>query len=175
MQVPKWMVLLTVTFFVGLVGTVMFFLGRDSVSKPNPPTFAENAAESTVANSDEVRSAATKIAGIWAFADGGCGTGYGAAYTIGGRFVEGDAQTGIEGRWRVENGQLVRTNEQEFAATDWDEPPAVKAMRTIDRFPIIELTATKLVFKDDRGEQFSYVRCREGQLSFVDGEVAKAS
>ena len=118
---------------------------------------------------------AQTLAGAWALADTGCATDYGATYTEGGRFVEGDAGSGIEGRWSIDEGVLVRANELEFTTDDWLEPPVVNARDGTDRFPIVELTEDRLVFEDDQSRRYSYIRCHEGQRSFMDGEVATAS
>lgn len=115
------------------------------------------------------------IIGVWALAETGCATGYGAAYTVGGRFAEGDEAGGVEGQWTIGNGELVRQSELRFSADedDWFAEPSVETVKETQRFSLVKLDASELAFRDDQGRQFSYVRCRDGQRTFLDGEVAK--
>jgi hypothetical protein len=118
-------------------------------------------------------TASVAIAGVWASADTGCGTGYGAGYTAGGRFTEGDEFSGVEGLWTIQNYKLRRETTQKYEG-DGDTPSRSRPVHQIDHFTIVKLTPEEMVF-DDNGKRFSYVKCREGQRQFLDGEEVKSA
>ncbi len=150
-----------------------YYAGQEINSNPNLAIQANNAVSSHVTSSSpNVPDEASKIVGVWAPVDGGCGTGYGAVYSASGRFSEGDEFSGVEGRWEITDATLVRdtTSKYELDETaDADAPPAVTTLRQVNRFPIVKLTADTLTF-NDQGKRFSYVKCPEGRRIFLDGE-----
>lgn len=181
MQIPKWNVLLIATVLIGLVGAFMFMLGRESSSPASPRKFIETTTPRqsalqpssivTTENAEGVESleAETRnLVGVWAFAETGCGAGYGSAYSVSQRFQEGDEFSGIEGKWLIRDGMLERQNVLRYEATEETEAKIVP-LSTHDSFPILKLTAHELIFSEGT-KVFSYVKCPDGHFEFADGE-----
>ena len=197
MQLPRWAVGLVVAVIATLVIAVTFLLGRNfqpgATDKPGTAAQSEDPAAAargaipagalsrllgtppaTVADTPPaIPEAAVRqqaLVGIWALADTGCATGYGAAYTPDGRFAEGDEYMGEEGRWSVEGDAIVRQITQSFERSDETASPVVKAMDRTDRIAIAGLDGDKLTIRTDKGA-FAYIKCPEGRHAFIDGST----
>lgn len=181
MQVSIRFALVVAVALLVLVGAVAFLAGRNWEAIKSSPSHANNALpddgspqavtselQHPTLNSSE--KANNLIVGIWAFADGGCGTGYGATYTANGRFSEGDEFSGVEGRWTIRDDILERQNILKYQTNESDGNLSAQPFANVDRFPIVKLTAHNLII-DDKSNRFAYVKCPEGRHIFVDGEI----
>lgn len=162
----------------GLLAGAGYYAGRETSGRHDANALPERSsvaiAERTKPDTNEARS---NIIGVWAPADSGCATGYGSGYSGGGRFSEGDEFSGVEGRWTIKSGELIREATSKYELdelADADGHPIVTALHQINRFPIMKLTLDHLIFQD-QGKRFAYVKCAEGKRIFLDGEQVGAS
>lgn len=197
MQVPRWLVGLAVAVIAALAIALAFLLGRNftpgTTAAPGTAAVAEDPAQ---AARDAVPAAALSrligtagdapaevpspapassarqqaLAGVWALADEGCATGYGAAYTPDGRFAEGDEYMGEEGRWSIEGDTIIRHVTQSFERSDETSSPVATAMDRTDRMEIAVLDGSSLTIRTAKGD-FGYVKCPEGRHAFLDGST----
>ena len=197
MQLPRWLVGLAVAVIVALAIALAFLLGRNFApgTADTPGTAAVTEDPARAARDAVPASALSRLlgatpaapsnapskapaslarqqalAGVWALADTGCATGYGAAYAPDGRFAEGDEYMGEEGRWSIEGDTIIRHVTQSFERSDETTSPAAKAMDRTDRFAITQLDGDTLTIHTDKGE-VGYIKCPEGRHAFIDGST----
>jgi len=144
-----------------------YYVGQDAAAIPIASPFDTRPVKVELSK-PKAHDDAAQIIGVWALADDGCATGYGAGYSDDGRFSEGDEFSGVEGRWRVSGRTLIRETVLRYETGDDSDTPKAQPLHQIDRFPILRSTGSEFVIQD-RSRKFSYVKCPEGRRILLDG------
>ena len=110
------------------------------------------------------------IVGIWAPEEGGCGMGFGFAFTPAGRYGEGDEYMGEEGRWEITGGKLIETVDRAYEAEDEVSARKVKTIAKRYEYELAELTAPRMVLVNGEA-RMAFVKCPDGRRAFTDGET----
>jgi hypothetical protein len=180
-SVPPWALVATGIFASGFGLVVgVYFFGQFNSNDATSSTPAFDAAQDTKPSKLKVAEVVgtpkskpliskARLVGIWAPQ---CAGSYGLAFTLDGRFSDGDEYSGEEGKWSLSGDEIIRRSRLEFE-TDFNsesEERLVKAVDTTVRLKVTFLDDDELTIVGPAGK-VRLVKCPQGRTIFEDGRV----